>query len=102
MATNKDKAIAVLQSLENGNPTAIQEYINPSKYIQHNLTFPNGRKVMLGALNDLKAAGTKVGIKRVLVDGDHVALHTDYNFFGPKAGFDIFRFEDGQIVEHWD
>ncbi|MGM9747540.1 MAG: hypothetical protein ACI3ZN_01955 [Candidatus Cryptobacteroides sp.] len=28
--------------------------------------------------------------------------HTDYNFFGPKIGFDIFRFEDGKIVEHWD
>jgi predicted SnoaL-like aldol condensation-catalyzing enzyme len=26
----------------------------------------------------------------------------DYNFFGPKIGFDIFRFEDGKIVEHWD
>lgn len=28
--------------------------------------------------------------------------HTDYNFFGPEIGFDIFRFEDGKIVEHWD
>ena len=28
--------------------------------------------------------------------------HTDYNFFGPKIGFDIFRYENGKIVEHWD
>jgi predicted SnoaL-like aldol condensation-catalyzing enzyme len=28
--------------------------------------------------------------------------HTEYNFFGPKVGFDVFRFENGQIVEHWD
>ncbi len=28
--------------------------------------------------------------------------HTDYDFFGPKVGFDVFRFEDGLIVEHWD
>lgn len=96
------KAIAVLQSLENGNPEAIQAHINPNKYIQHNLSFPDGREVMLGALNDLKKGGTKVNIGRVLVDGDYVALHTDYNFFGPKIGFDIFRFENGQIVEHWD
>ncbi|WP_335871385.1 nuclear transport factor 2 family protein [Bacillus sp. 2205SS5-2] len=102
MTTNKEKAIEVLQSLENGNPTAIQEYINPSKYIQHNLGFPGGREVMIGALDDLKTAGTNVDIKRVLVDGDYVAIHTDYHFFGPKAGFDIFRFENGQIVEHWD
>ena len=31
-----------------------------------------------------------------------VITQTDYNFFGPKIGFDIFRFEDGLIVEHWD
>jgi len=35
-------------------------------------------------------------------DGDYVFTHTDYNFFGPKIGFDIFRFENGQIVERWD
>ncbi|MEI5907441.1 nuclear transport factor 2 family protein [Bacillus spongiae] len=102
MPTSQEKAMKVLQSLENANPTAIQEYINPSKYIQHNLAFPDGREVMVGALDDLKEAGTTVDIKRVLVDGDFVAIHTDYHFFGAKAGFDIFRFENGQIVEHWD
>lgn len=39
---------------------------------------------------------------RVFQDGDFVFAHTDYNFFGPKIGFDIFRFENGTIVEHWD
>ena len=39
---------------------------------------------------------------RVFQDGDFVFAHTDYDFFGPKIGFDIFRFEDGKIVEHWD
>ena len=36
---------------------------------------------------------------RAFEDGDYVVLHTDYNFYGPKVGFDIFRFEDGKIVE---
>ena len=39
---------------------------------------------------------------RVFQDGDFVFAHTEYDFFGPKIGFDIFRFEDGKIVEHWD
>ncbi len=39
---------------------------------------------------------------RVFQDGDYVVAHTDYNFFGPKIGFDIFRYEQGKIVEHWD
>ena len=44
----------------------------------------------------------KVNTVRVFQDGDFVFTHTDYNVFGPKIGFDIFRFEDGKIVEHWD
>ena len=39
---------------------------------------------------------------RAFQDGDFVVAHTEYDFFGPKIGFDIFRFEKGFIVEHWD
>ena len=34
--------------------------------------------------------------------GTMSSLTREYNFFGPRIGFDIFRFEDGLIVEHWD
>jgi predicted SnoaL-like aldol condensation-catalyzing enzyme len=44
----------------------------------------------------------KVNTGRVIIDGDFVFTHTDYSFFGAKIGFDIFRFEEGKIVEHWD
>ena len=39
---------------------------------------------------------------RAFEDAEYVFAHTEYNFFGPKIGFDIFRFENGKIVEHWD
>ena len=39
---------------------------------------------------------------RVFEDGDFAFAHTVYDFFGPKVGFDVFRFENGLIVEHWD
>ena len=48
-------------------------------------------------------AGTKVSTQRVLADGEHVVLHSEYNLFGgEKIGFDVFRYENGKIVEHWD
>ncbi|KWX70583.1 nuclear transport factor 2 family protein [Paenibacillus jilunlii] len=96
------KATAVLESLASGNPEAITNYIHPDQYIQHNQALPDGRAAMLGALDHLKEIGTKISIKRILADGDYVALHSEYDFFGPKIGFDIFRFENGLIVEHWD
>lgn len=96
------KAVAVLESFESGNPEAIRAYVHPDQYIQHNQGLSDGRAAMLGALDHLKEIGTKVSVKRALVDGDYVVLHSVYEFFGPKIIIDIFRFENGLIVEHWD
>ncbi len=44
-------------------------------------------------------------IKQAFCDGDHVFLHCHYTgFFGENgdAIIDIFRLEEGKIVEHWD
>jgi len=99
--TNKEKAVAVLNSIETGDKEAIA-YINPSNYKQHNLGVADGLAGFGEALSFLPEGSAKVNIVRAFEDGDFVFTHTEYNFFGPKAGFDIFRFEDGLIVEHWD
>ncbi|MDV2884727.1 nuclear transport factor 2 family protein [Alkalihalophilus pseudofirmus] len=100
--TNKEKAVAVLESLESGEKKAVEDFISSEKYIQHNLDFENGREGLIGSLDYLKSVGTKVDVKRVIEDGDLVAVHSEYELNGPKAVFDIFRFENGKIVEHWD
>lgn len=59
--------------------------------------------MLFGALLQQLAKGSaKVNTVRVFQDGDYVFAHTDYNFFGPKIGFDILRFDNGKIVEHRD
>jgi len=50
----------------------------------------------------LPKGATKVNVVRAFEDGDFVFVHVEYDFFGPKIGFDVFRYEDGKIVEHWD
>jgi len=99
---NKEKAVAALKSLETGDEKAIESNISSTKYIQHNLNVPDGRNALLSYLDEIKNNGIKVNIKRVLSDGDFVILHSEYELFGPKVVFDIFRFENGKIVEHWD
>ena len=99
--TNKDKAVAVISSIETGDATAIA-YINPANYTQHNLAVGDGLEGFGEVLKKLPKGSAKADVKRAYQDGDFVFLHTEYNFFGPKVGFDIFRFEDGKIVEHWD
>lgn len=99
--SNKDKVIALLTSMETGDPTPIK-YINPKKYIQHNLAVADGLEGFGKVLANAPAGGFKAKVIRAFEDGDYVVTHTLYDFFGPKVGFDIFRFENGLIVEHWD
>ena len=95
------RVVALLESLETGDPTPVS-YINPDKYIQHNLGVADGLEGFGAVLAQLPEGSTKAKVVRVFEDGDFVFAHTEYDFFGPKIGFDIFRFEDGLIVEHWD
>lgn len=99
--SNRDKAVAVISSIETGDQSAIS-YINPNKYIQHNLAVSDGLAGFGEVMKMLPEGSAKAKVIRTIQDGEYVALHTEYDFFGPKAGFDIFRFEDGLIVEHWD
>jgi len=97
----KEQVVALLKSIETGDsaPVAV---INPAKYIQHNLGIKDGLAGFGEALAALPAGSARVNTVRAFQDGDYVFAHTDYNFFGPKIGFDVFRFEGGKIVEHWD
>lgn len=97
----KQQVIALLKAIETGatEPVAV---INPTNYKQHNLAVADGLAGFGAVLQQLPANSAKVNTVRVFQDGEYVFAQTDYNFFGPKIGFDIFRFQDGKIVEHWD
>lgn len=99
--SNKQKVVRLLKSIETGE-TAPVSYINPDKYIQHNLAVADGLAGFGALLEQLPPNSARVNTVRAFQDGDFVFTHTEYNFFGPKIGFDIFRFENGKIVEHWD
>lgn len=99
--SNKEKGVAVLESLENGNKEAIG-FINPNKYIQHNLAVGDGLAGFGEVMKHAPEGGFKAKVVRSFEDGDYVFTQTIYDFFGPKIGFDVFRFENGLIVEHWD
>ena len=101
MSTQKQQVVALLKSIETGD-TAPVAAINPAKYIQHNLAAADGLAGFGALLQALPKGSARANTVRVFQDGDFVFSHTEYDFFGPKIGFDIFRFEDGRIVEHWD
>jgi predicted SnoaL-like aldol condensation-catalyzing enzyme len=98
----KQQVIELLKSIETGDETPLA-YINPNVYIQHNLAVGDGREGFVARMKSRPKGSAKVNTVRVFEDGDFVFTHTEYTFaVGHRVGFDIFRFENGKMVEHWD
>ena len=85
---------------------AAAKFFGP-RYIQHNPMAPDGPEGFKGLVNFLreKFPDSRSEIKRSFAEGDYVILHVhsvrEQGNRG-RAIVDIFRLEDGKIVEHWD
>lgn len=84
---------------------AFERYVHID-YMQHNPAVTDGREAAVAHLESLLARPTvTMDVRRLLVDGDYAVAHL-IGRQGPEdpghALMNIFRFEDGMIVEHWD
>jgi predicted SnoaL-like aldol condensation-catalyzing enzyme len=85
---------------------AAAKYFGP-RYIQHNPTAPDGIEGFkrLVTLLKEKFPNSHSEIKRVIAEGDYVVLHVHSVRESGQRGraiVDMFRLENGKIVEHWD
>ncbi len=97
----KDQIRALLQSIATGDPGPVA-VVNEAKYIQHNPQTHEGSEGLAALFQRLSKTSPRVNIVRAFEDGDFVFAHTEYDFARRNIGFEVFRFEDGQAVEHWD
>ena len=97
----KDQIRALLKCIETGEPGPVA-VVNEAKYIQHNPQTQEGSEGLAALFQRLSKTSPRVNIVRAFEDGDFVFAHTEYDFASRKIGFEMFRFEDGQAVEHWD
>jgi len=85
---------------------AAAKYIG-ARYTQHNPSAadgPEGLKAFLQFLKE-KFPASRSEIKRVFADGDYVILHVHAVREPGTRGsaiVDIFKLENGKVVEHWD
>lgn len=101
--SNIQKATEVVKSLESGDITPGNLYINATNYVNHNMSAANGLANFLAYIGQSHATGSTVNIMRSFEDGNYVFLHSQYHLFDKDyVVFDVFRFENGMIVEHWD
>jgi predicted SnoaL-like aldol condensation-catalyzing enzyme len=100
-----DARQAMIDIFRKKDPTAVDRYFAES-FVQHDPNLADGlAEVKSFAAEIASTPVADITIYRTLVDGDFVLLHSRYEgvgrYAGPAIAFDLFRFKDGKIVEHW-
>lgn len=96
----------ITRALIKGEEVDFTDYINPENYMQHNTAAGDGLDglgAFLAYLGENNIAFYYTDIAMVVAEGNFVFAAAE-GMFGeqPTAYFDLFRLEDGRIVEHWD
>ena len=107
MEANKSTVRALYEAALNKKDFAeASKYLGP-KYTQHNPGGADGPEGLKGFIDFLreKFPSNHSEIKRIFADGDYVIVHVHAVREPGTRGnaiIDIFRLEDGKVVEHWD
>ncbi len=96
---------AMIDIFRTKDMTAVDRTFGKS-FIQHDRNLADGVAGMKSFAAEIASSpAADITIYRTLVDGDFVLLHSRYEgagrYAGPVIAFDLFRFKDGTIVEHW-
>lgn len=107
LEANKKLVVAFYEAAINRKDYAAAASYLGAQYKQHNPTAADGAEGLKGFIDFLKARfpNQKGEIKSVIAEGDKVVLHvhsTRGDGTPGRAIVDIFRVENGKVVEHWD
>lgn len=92
--------------LQGGAPERITDYVSTETYLQHNPMVGDGLNGLGAALAAMAEAGQAMAYAEthiVVAEGNFVFAASEGTIGEtPTAFFDLFRVENGLIVEHWD
>jgi predicted SnoaL-like aldol condensation-catalyzing enzyme len=107
MEDNKKTVAALYDAVLNQKDFEKASQYLGSRYTQHNPVAadgPEGLKGFIGFLKE-KFPNNRSEIKRIFADGDYVIVHVHAVREPGTRGnaiIDIFKLENGKVVEHWD
>jgi len=96
-----EKALAVFQGISSRDPVLATKYMDPKHYVEHNPHARDGVEGVKLYVEQIAADHPELKVIRAYQDGSYVFTQTDGLVLGDGTFFDVFRFEDGLIVEHW-
>lgn len=107
--TEANKALVeefITKSLIDHAEVNITDYISPVTYLQHNPMVADGLEGFGAFMAQMAEQGITMDyteVHQVIGEGNFVLTLSEGALGGePTAFYDLFRLEDGLIVEHWD
>ncbi|MEO1657696.1 MAG: nuclear transport factor 2 family protein [Pseudomonadota bacterium] len=100
MDENKKLVLSFVEDvLVGGDIARMSEFFKDGRYDQHNPVVKDGPEALAAVMGEI----TNSRIHRVIGEGNFVLTQSEGAWNGtPMAIYDLFRVEDGFIVEHWD
>ncbi len=107
LARNKQTVLAFYEAGINDKDFEAASKLIGDRYVQHNPRIADGIDGFRAFVEQLKTEfpQLRAEVKNVVAEGDFVMAHVHGVRVPGQRGtaiVDIFRFEDGRIVEHWD
>jgi predicted SnoaL-like aldol condensation-catalyzing enzyme len=95
-----ERATAFLRAVASKNPDLATTYIDPDRYVEHNPLAADGAFGLIEYIAHLRQ-GSDLEVLRAFEDGRYVVIQSQGGGSGKKVFFDVFKLDNGLIVEHW-
>lgn len=104
---NKDTAVSFLEMASTGKADEAYSKFVGDEFKHHNPYFEGSAEALLAAMkeNAIQNPRKAIDVKRVIAEGEFVMVHFLVKHKPDELGaavMQIFRFENGKIVEMWD
>jgi len=99
--TDIEKVLTIFHGISAGDVDLATQHIDHKRFVQHNPYATDGVKGLTQFINQSPRDQLQLTVVRAFQDGPYVVTQAKGQRSGRNVFFDIFRFEDGLVVEHW-
>lgn len=99
--TNVGKVKAIFEGIAARDSALATRYIDSEHYVEHDSRVGDGVADLKRHIEEIGPGGQRLELVRIFEDGDFVVTQADGHIRSDGTFFDVFRFENGAIVEHW-
>ena len=96
-----EKVLTVFAGISAGNVDLATQYIDHKHFLQHNPYAAAGVEGLKQFISQSPRDQLQLTVVRAFQDGPYVVTQAKGQRSGRNIFFDVFRFEDGLVVEHW-